>query len=62
MLRPNRMNSDSMTSAAPADTKEPHVDDWKARQETTSLLSFTRKEPPPEISELLTRKFREFFP
>jgi hypothetical protein len=53
-----------MTSAAPAARPEPHVDEWRARQETPSLLSFTNREKPSpeEISELLTRKFREFFP
>jgi hypothetical protein len=45
------------------------VNDWPPTQETPSLLFFTRmeerKQTPEyqrELSELLTRKFREFFP
>jgi hypothetical protein len=59
-----------MTRAAPAASPEPQVNDWKRTlksiHETPSLLSFTNKEkekPNPEnLSELLTKKFREFFP
>jgi len=63
-------DSDSMTRVATAARTEPGVDEWKPTQaghETPSLLSFTRREESVEethgdISELLTRKFREFFP
>jgi hypothetical protein len=59
-----------MTRAATAARTEPGVDEWEPAQaghETPSLLSFTTREESVEetredISELLTRKFREFFP
>jgi hypothetical protein len=58
-----------MTRAAPAARPEPQVNDWKRTlksiHETPSLLSFTNKEEedkPENLSELLTKKFREFFP
>jgi hypothetical protein len=45
------------------------VNDWKPNHETSTLLAYTGRviiEPPrlsPEqLSELLTRKFREIFP
>jgi len=45
------------------------VNDWKPNHETPTLLAFTGRigtEPPrlspEELSELLTRKFREIFP
>ena len=53
-----------MTSAAPASRTESSVNEWKARQETPSILFFTDRKKPSqgEISDMLTRKFREFFP
>ena len=54
-----------MTRADPAATPR-EVNDWKPTQETPSLLLFTggrlAVKTEEELSELLTRKFREFFP
>ncbi len=66
-------DSDSMTRTAAAARLEPRVDEWPSHHETPSLLSFTNREDkegaaakdegiPDNLSELLTRKFREFFP
>jgi len=60
------MDSDTMIYAAAA---RQDVDEWKTPHETPSLLFFTRMEEKKnspeyqkELSDLLTRKFREFFP
>jgi hypothetical protein len=58
--------NDSMTRAAAR--PESPVDDWLPSHETPSLFFFAEQEERTErlareeLSDLLTRKFREFFP
>lgn len=58
-----------MPPAFPAAQLEQDVDEWRPNHETPSLLFFAaaeeRKASPEfqrELSDRLTRKFREFFP
>jgi hypothetical protein len=64
-----------MKSAIPAARHETEINDWPASatsglspgpseavHETPTLLTFTRSMGEQELSEMLTRKFREFFP
>lgn len=59
---------DYMTNAVPVAKPEPEINDWSPSHETPTLHSFAQGGPlspesqEKELSEMLTRKFREFFP